>query len=330
MQRRLILVMIDAIAREAGLKVANIGLGMVRPEDSDVYVAPWWAGAFVARARDTTPEPADPSWIRVATHQTDPGFARACQAAGVPALLPSLDMSSESQRGVFGLLCDQTMLDWTGVLAASDEELNFITTEFLVTDTIQHTSGYKSEMAHWAIMQADMAVGRLQSRLRNAGVEDRWNIAVMSDHGHSPVERALHPRAILPGVTFQCEGQILLIAKETIDSKSDVDKRLADHDVVPFEHECLPDDVRGQVAMYLAPDGSSFEGSGPDAEASGPPTSISSHGLRPGCPGDDRFALFAGPDVPNGSSAEADAVDVMPTLAKLLGVHTAGAGRSMF
>ncbi|MBC7871159.1 MAG: hypothetical protein H7Y09_10010, partial [Chitinophagaceae bacterium] len=50
------------------------------------------------------------------------------------------------------------------------------------------------------------------------------------------------------------------------------------------------------------------------------PVNISSHGLKPGDPGDDRMCIFVGPDVPHTTIYEANAVQVAPTFAKLLGL----------
>jgi hypothetical protein len=47
---------------------------------------------------------------------------------------------------------------------------------------------------------------------------------------------------------------------------------------------------------------------------------ISSHGLRPGSDKDDRFALFAGASVPQGSEETAQAAQIAPTLAAMLGL----------
>lgn len=46
------------LAVAAGLDVACIGFGMVRPEDATVFKRPWWADDFVQRARDDVAEPA--------------------------------------------------------------------------------------------------------------------------------------------------------------------------------------------------------------------------------------------------------------------------------
>jgi predicted AlkP superfamily pyrophosphatase or phosphodiesterase len=322
---------LHARAKAAGKTVANIGFGMIRPEDTNIFRAPWWAGAFIQRARDAAPEEADASWTRVALHPTEQTFIDACHTAGVPDTLPVIDMESDAQRAFFGVMADHTMLDWVGVLATGKTPPDLIVAEFLVTDTIQHETGYKSELSHWAIMQADMAVGKVLARLRAAGLEDEWHIAVMSDHGHSTVEKALHPQVIIPGVTFQTEGQIIMVAPKDHAELDDISARLAAYDVEPYPNTCLPPEYRDQVYLFIAPDGYSFEADNADeTEVAGTARTTSSHGLRPGLPGDDRFALFAGPTVPTGIVSEANAVQVMPTLASILGIAVEGLAHPIF
>lgn len=315
---------LPALAKAAGKRVANIGFGMIRPEDTHLFRPPWWAGAFIQRARDAAPEPADAAWLRVALHATEAEFDAACAAAGVPATLPSIDLSSEAQRAFFGLMADQQMIDWAGVVASGPNSPDLITVEFLMTDTIQHDMGYRSELSQWAVMQADLALGRLLERLRAAGVEDEWNIAVMSDHGHSPVERALRPGRIIPETRFQCEGQCLLVAPRDAEELARITAALAAYEAHPYPNDCIPPELRDQVVIFVAPDGTSFEEEPPpgtpEDEVLGAPKAISSHGLRPGLPGDDRFALFAGPKVPAGRIETAEAVQVAPTCAALLGL----------
>ncbi|MGQ9889905.1 MAG: alkaline phosphatase family protein [Aggregatilineales bacterium] len=315
---------LPALAKAAGKRVANIGFGMIRPEDTHLFRPPWWAGMFIQRARDAAPQPADVAWLRVALHATEAEFDAACAAAGVPATLPTVDLTNEAQRAFFGLMADQQMVDWAGVIAAGLNPPDLITVEFLTTDTVQHDTGYRSELSQWAVMQADLALGRLLQRLRAAGVEDQWNIAVMSDHGHSPVERALRPGRIIPGARFQCEGQCLLVAPRDAEELARITAALAAYDAHPYPNDCIPPELRDQVVIFVAPDGTSFEEDAPpgapDDEALGAPKAISSHGLRPGLPGDNRFALFAGPKVPAGRVKTAEAAQVAPTCAALLGL----------
>lgn len=307
-------------AMDADKQVAVVGFGMIRPEDAHIFRGPWWAGTFIQRARDAAPEEANQSWVRVALHETDPRFQQACEAAGVPATLPQLDPTDPTTQAYGGFIADQQMVDWVGVLAASDLALDFIIAEFLMTDTIQHRTGYRSVFSQYSVEQADMAVGRLLRRLEHAGKLDEWNIAVMSDHGHSTVTQAVHPQVLFPDVRYQAEGGSLLVAPRDDAERDLVTQKLAEFDVEPFSNACIPSEMREQVLVFVAPPGVSFEPDNADeTEPIGPAETTSTHGLRPGFSGDDRFALFAGPDVPSGQVIdEADAAQVAPTFAKLL------------
>lgn len=322
---------LPARVQVAGRSAAVIGFGMVRPEDAAIFQPPWWVTAFIQRARDAQPQPADHAWLRVATHQPGPRFEAACAQAGVPAAWPQLDMTVEANRAAYGVMCDVRVLDWVAAVALSQQPPDLIMAEFLTPDTVQHYTGYKSEASRFSIMQADMALGRLLARLEAAGQLSDWNIAVMSDHGHSPIETALHPGAIIPGVTVQCEGSIMMVVPHTAEELADVTQKLAAYGVEPYPNDCIPAEHRDQIFLFVAPDGVSFENENvDDSVPAGKPNAISSHGLRPGMPGDDRFALFAGPDVPHQILDAADARQVAPTFARLLGLDDAFPAHPIF
>ncbi|XWX03092.1 alkaline phosphatase family protein [Aggregatilineales bacterium SYSU G02658] len=322
---------LPARAKAAGKKVAVVGFGMLRPEDAHIFRGPWWVGGFIQRARDAEPTPADQSWLRVAFHDPGKEFDRACEAAGVASHLPETDLTTEAGRASFAIMSDVRMYDWVGALATWQDAPDLIIAEFLCTDTIQHYSGYKSEAARFSVMQADMAVGRILARLEAANALDQWNIAVMSDHGHSPIETALHPGHIIPNVTVQSEGSLLIVAPQDEAELAMVTEKLAAYNVEPYPNDCIVPEYRDRLFLFVAPDKVSFEVENVDnSTPSGKPNAISSHGLRPGHPGDDRFALFAGPDVPRGSVEAADAIQVAPTLAKLAGLSDTFRGQSIF
>lgn len=100
---------------------------------------------------------------------------------------------------------------------------------------------------------------------------------------------------------------------------------LAEHGVIPYPNEYLPADQRERVRSYLAPDGYSFEYDPrqPSPEPIAAPRLLSSHGLRPGHPHDERFMVLSGPDVPRLRIERAEAPHVAPTLAALLGLPLA-------
>jgi predicted AlkP superfamily pyrophosphatase or phosphodiesterase len=313
---------LPARAQAAGLDVAVLGFGMIRPEDTAIFKPPWWIGPVIQRARDTHPHASDLPWLRVYQHQ-DAGerFNRICREADFPTDWPRAEAGSRVDQYLWGLTSDYYALNWTGLLAVAADAPDLILTEFLTTDTIQHDTGYKSELSHWAIAQADAMVGALIQRLRRAGVEDQWNIVVLSDHGHSPIEQAIYPQNIIPGTVMHCEGSVLNVIPRGEDDRARIAEALAPYGVEPFAVDYIPEDLRDQVAAFVAPEGMSFESGNSEVNGPvGPPQAISSHGLRPGLPGDDRFAILAGPAVTPGVVESAEAAQIAPTLAALLGL----------
>jgi predicted AlkP superfamily pyrophosphatase or phosphodiesterase len=315
-------------AKASGRDVAVIGFGMIRPEDADIFVPPSFVSEeFVQRARDAVPVPGTHGWIRVAQHvDAHDRFALAMQAAGLPSKRPVMEIETPADALTQMVANDQLAFHWVGALAASDDAPELIISEVIVTDYIQHYKGYKSDQSHWACAYTDMMVGVVLQRLRSAGKEDEYNIAVMSDHGHSPIEKALHPAAIISGAHFQCEGSILHVIPKDAEELAAITEALAPYGVTPYEPTYIPTDLRAQVAAFLAPDGVSFEDDGvaDRTQPEGVPVAISSHGIRPGASGDDRFAIFAGPNVPQGSVKEATATHIAPTFAELLGLPLDG------
>lgn len=307
-------------AKAAGLDVAVLGFGMIRPEDATFFKAPWWVSAFVQRARDVQPRPADMAWLRAYHHRNgDDRFERACQQAGFPSEWPDMDAASNGH--LLGMIADLHALNWAGILAASHDAPDLIVTEYLTPDSVQHHTGYNSPLSHLAIAQADQLVGTVVERLRRAGVADQWNIAIMSDHGHSAVETAIHPQVIIPGTVMQGEGSILNVVPRDAAHLDEITQALAVYGVTPFHTDYVPADFRPQMASFLAPSGAAFELDTPGVtEPTAKPALPSSHGLRPGLPGDDRFCVIVGPDVPPGTLHEAAATQVAPTFARLLGL----------
>lgn len=220
---------------------------------------------------------------------------------------------------------DVRVVEAVVALATSAHPPEVIFAEMLLPDTAQHYAGYDSAQALWSFAYADALVGSLFERLRSAGLEGRYNLALLSDHGHGPIEKALRPEAIIPGVIFQTEGSMLHVVPRDRAEEERVTAALAEHGVVPFPNEYLPAEQRKQVRSYLAPDGCSFEHDPlqPSVEPVVLPCLRSSHGLRPGHPADERFMVLSGPDVPRLRLGRAEASQVAPTLAALLGLALA-------
>ncbi len=321
---------LPARAKAAGKSVAVLGFGMIRPEDADIFQGPWWVASMMQRARDAEPVPSSSSWLRVALHRnTHPDFVTVMEAAGLPTALPMPTgnppaANDLAARLVGGAIGDMLMLSWVGALAASDHCPDLIIAESLMTDYAQHYSGYKSAAGHWSVQYADMQVGLVLERLRQAGKLDSVNIAVMSDHGHSPIEKAIRPDAIIPDVIHCSEGSLLHVVAKDADELARVAAALAEYGCERYTSDHVPAEFRDAVVTFVAPPLTSFETESPNPEKQPilPPTAISSHGLKPGMPGDDRLCIFAGPDVPNGVQQSATAAQIAPTFAALMGLDT--------
>lgn len=310
---------LPARAQLAGKDTAVIGFGMVRPEDVRVFEGPWWAGTFLQRSRDINPVASPSGWLRVAQHRSE-RLVQVLQGGGLErAPLPEAESTDRFTRAAVG---DARIMDAAAALATSAHPPEVIFTEVLLPDTAQHYAGYDSALALWSFAYADALVGGLLQRLRAAGLEERYNLALLSDHGHGPIEKALRPEAIIPGAIFQTEGSMLHVVPRDRAEEERVTAALAEHGAIPYPAQHLPADQREQVRSYLAPDGYSFEYDPlqPSAEPVAAPRLRSSHGLRPGHPRDERFMVLAGPDVPRLRLERAAAVQVAPTLAALLGL----------
>jgi len=308
--------------KDAERESAVLGFGMVRPEDATIFRSPWWVDELIQRARDSQPVTSDEGWLKVYRSRTDSRFSVWCNLVGFPEEWLDVGGDNSAERLLRGAMSDMQAFNWVGIVASHADTPDLIMSEFVLPDTVQHYTGYKSAFSHWSIMQADAAIGMMLSRLSSAGVLDEWNIAIMSDHGHSPIKTAIHPHVILPNVKMQSEGSVLLVAPKDDTERKYITQSLMNYSCMPFHVDFVPDDHRQDLMAFVAPDRHSFELDDSDEIATtGKPIHRSSHGLRPGLPGDDRFAIFAGPDIPKGRIDDADAIQITPTCAKLLGLN---------
>jgi predicted AlkP superfamily pyrophosphatase or phosphodiesterase len=305
---------------DAGREVATIGFGMVRPEDATLFKPPWWVGQLVMRSQGF--QSTDKAWFRVfGAQDTGEQFNALCAAAQYPSYYPYIDPKGTTEKLMLGLMSEQRVANWTGIVAASDQAPDLVMTELFLPDTVQHERGYKTEESHFTIALIDQLVGVILERLRMRGKLDDWHICVLSDHGHYAVEQSIRPAAILPeGVQYQCEGSILLVHTTGVDVAA-VTTLLAEYGVQPFDTDFMPDDARDALMAFVAPDRWTFENSVRDVEPVGSPRQTSSHSVRPGLPEDDRLCIFVGPGIVLGQMDEADAKQVAPTFAKLLGLN---------
>jgi len=326
---------LPARALAAGLDVAVLGYGMVRPEDATTFHHAWWANEMLQRARDAAPIPADEGWLRTSRHVDGSGRIAALAAAGLPGGVPDAYAGDRMHYLMSEVTGDQTMLQWAAALAAGEAAgapPDLIVTEVLTPDSLQHVAGFEHPFAHWAVSYADALVGEVVRALGRAGRLERSTILVTSDHGHGPVERALYVDALLPGATTSCEGGVLYVAVDGPPETQRIERRLAEHGVTRLPVEHLPPERRHDVAAFVAAGATAFEASAPSERAGaieGPSRYASGHGFAPGTASDERFLIAAGPGIARRTVERAASVDVAATAAALLGLAWDGPGRSL-
>jgi predicted AlkP superfamily pyrophosphatase or phosphodiesterase len=310
------------VARDAGLDVAVIGYGMVRPEDASIFHHAWWANEMLQRARDEAPIPADEGWLRTSRHRDGSGRLEALARSGLPAGVPDAYAGDRWHYFLSELAGDQTMLQWTAGLATGDAPPDLLLTEILTPDTVMHLTGHESAFSHWAITYADSLLGDLISALDRAGRLEETTIVVTSDHGHGPIDRALYAQALLPGRAVSSEGAVLYVAVDGEREAIGVEARLAEHGVSRIAGgDHLPADRRDVLATFVAPPGTAFERRPAAAEGAieGPPGYRSSHGFAPGSMADERFFVAAGPGISPARRARAASPDVAATISAMVG-----------
>jgi predicted AlkP superfamily pyrophosphatase or phosphodiesterase len=321
------------VAMDAGLDVAVIGYGMVRPEDATLFHHAWWANEMLQRARDEAPIPADEGWLRTSRHRDASGRIAALARSGLPDGVPDAYAGDRWHYFLSELAGDQTMLQWTAGLATGDAPPDLLLTEILTPDSVMHLTGHESPFSHWSITFADGLVGDLVSALERAGRLEETTIVVTSDHGHGPVDRALHAREILPGRFVSSEGTVLYVVVEGARDAARVEARLAEHGVRRIaSDDHLPRDRRGHLATFVAPPGAAFEGRPADTASGtvgGPARYRSTHGFAPGHVWDERIFVAAGPGITPTVRARAASADVAATVASLVGIRLDGPGSSL-
>ncbi len=310
-----------ARAQSAGRSTACIGAGMIRPEECDLMVPPNWVdGWAINRARDPEPVPADHPWQRVVDAPPTQQFLDQCAKF---SLLTDYPAQMEGFYEPWMLMCDHLIADWVGAMAVADPSPDLIWAEFCIPDHVLHGTGINSPWSNWTIVEADMAVGKIMQRLKDAGVQDEWNIAVMGDHGFGPIETAIHLENIVPDISYSGEGAVAVVHASAAEF-AEIVTAVAPYGVEAGPQTMFPVEMRDELHLLIAPDKYSFEGVyGRDrTEPTGAPGAIATHGFRPGSPLDDRMCIMAGANVPQGKAAEADATQAASTMAKIMGLDT--------
>ena len=320
-------------ALDAGLDVAVLGYGMVRPEDATTFHHAWWANEMLQRARDEAPIAADEGWLRTSRHADASGRIAALAAAGLPAGVPDAYAGDRMHYLMSEFAGDQTMLQWTAALASGDDPPDLIVTEVLTPDTVQHVAGHDHPFALWSLSYADALVGEVLRSLDAAGRLAATTVLVTSDHGHGPVEGALYLDGLLPGVTCASEGGVAYVAVDGAREAEWIADRLRPHGVERLPGNHLPPDRRDALAAFTVPGRAvGFETTAPADRAgavSGPSRYLSGHGFAPGTASDERFLIVAGGGVEAQRLLRASAEDVAATAGALLGLAVPGGGRTL-
>ena len=312
-------------AHEAGLDVACVGFGLVRAQDATTFHAPWWLHGFLNRASHVK-SPADPRWRKV-PESKDPGDRLSRSHVGDVPVLQALPAEDDQLQSLLaGLGSDQVLMRCAADLACSDSPPDLILTEIATPDMVQHEQGYETDAAHWALAHADMLVGMLLRRLETAGRAQDYAIAITSDHGHAPIETAIYPEAIIPENVWETEGATLHVAVDNHRDRATVARKLEAFDVVEHESVHVPEGQRDKIATFSAPERHAFErkpAASPADQQTGRAITVSTHGLRPGSPLDDRICMILVPEAEQRSIEAATAPELTPTLASLLGLPVA-------
>ncbi|RWD32071.1 MAG: alkaline phosphatase family protein [Mesorhizobium sp.] len=318
-------------ARRAGLDVASIGQALVDPRDTSVHISPWWLRGFMTGYRFSkmvTPEALAASR---AIHDPEDRLAR----AGLTEMEAFRDAADGvAPHLISGLALDQFLNRAVVALLGSDQPPDLVLTEIEMPDAFQHYLGYHSPAGVWSVEFADMLIGNLLAVLERTGCRDDYVIAVASDHGHGPVDTAIYPEAIIPEMLWMTEGASLYVLLKSAGDLERVAERLLPYGVELWNNDHVPENVRGTVAMFVAPPRHSFEERPGDASgplvATGSPHLISTHGFRPGSPEDDRMFILSGDGIAPQVIEVADAEQFTPTLASVLGLPLEPyAGRSL-
>lgn len=307
-------------AKAAGMQVANVGYAMADPKDSHVYQPPWWLRGFLRESRFAKVL-SDAAVAEVLNAQSGYGsVAHHPEETGHSAN----GLDDTASRLMKGFACDQQVIRAVAALACSDSPPDLIFTEIAMTDQIQHQFGYESQAAHWSLATADLLVGFLQSQLEAAGRQDDYVIAVTSDHGHSPIETAIFPDVVLPETQWESEGATLHVVIRDLHHSREVERRLSDFGAIAIGSDHVPERVRERIATFAAPPQHSFEATPQDHPVGAPigaPAYISSHGLKPGSPADDRFCIFFGAGTSKNVVPLASAEQFCATLNSILGLR---------
>ena len=308
--------------RKAGGDVVNVGYGMVRPEDCNLFIKPWWVNDVMSRGRDNEPHPANEQWS-LTNKNLDPD--NRLEKLGLSTADMVDPIADRSQTLSLGMLADYQLMQLAATLVG-EEAPDLIMLEVGITDYYLHQYGTEHPQTELSFRTADAQVGALMTQLRNNGSLDKYNFAIMSDHGHTAMPDAVRCDLLLPeGCRWSSEGSVLLVAPRSDEEAAEVTTKLLDQGMEIMDKGFIPADLQDTLIAFTCPAGQyvSFEA---DVMSTGTIRGDSkyksNHGMRPGTPEDNRFCIFAGPNVPQTEVEFAQAIQVAPTMAAIMGVET--------
>lgn len=322
---------IASLSKEQGAHVINAGFGMVRPEDCHLYISPWWVDDVLSETASGAPHPQNANW-KMSDKNLDPHSQ--LKAAGIDINKRVNPAHDNHNKLPLGILADYQLMEMAADLIESESPPDLIMLEVAITDYFLHLYGTEHPVTQMSLRTADAQVGMLIERLRNANKLQDYNFAIMSDHGHHLMQETVHPDVLLPqGTRWSSEGSMLFVAPRSDSEAQEVSQRLLNEGMQLWPENLLPRDRTDQLLTFCCPEGEyiSFE---KDLQASGKIRGTSkyqsNHGMRPGTAQDNRFAIFSGPNVPTQQIEFAEAIQVAPTIASILGVQTPWRAQPMF
>lgn len=311
---------LDAHANGFGRTVANMGFGMVGPENCIAFHPPYWG----VDMRHNTAQygAADAVWTGLFEATVTANRMRELTDVDLSHVLPVRRNSRAAEDLTTYQRCDEQLMCLVAALVNGKSAPDLVLAEIAAPDYFLHRFGVGSPEATRAICDADALIGEF-IRPSKARKND-FNLAVVTDHGFSNISESIHPDVILPGASFACEGGTLHLRTESDRHCDEAAVALAVHGVERIDSGYLPPDQRGMIASFAAPHDCDFYS---DWDKTGLPRSPSkycaNHGFRAGHSGDQRFAIFFGPDIGPATIEHAGADVIAPTLAALLEIPTA-------
>ena len=140
-------------------------------------------------------------WRSGSTHRSDASLIR---ALSTPGLFEGLEASVKHPAG--WPLTDRDLTD-LAVYILTTHKPRVLLLHLGSLDGAEHSAGPGSPRALETLQRIDGYLGEVRSAIAQAGLKDRTDFVIVSDHGFVPIERQLQPNAV-----FKKEG--LLTANE--------------------------------------------------------------------------------------------------------------------